>query len=190
MRPGKFLLLLPAAVSVIMFHALQASAVTYNVVPDPTSVTSSDSGVYGLADAVELAEAGDTLLLADGIYTDQIHSYVSGEQGNPITISGGRDAIIKADSPSVKIEHSWITLEVSYRLMYIYASQISIMQGGYLTPDTKRERLVRHGFSLGKKGASCNNISQYLLAYSILRPIRRHYLSAYTIHVFTLLSNN
>lgn len=98
------------------FHSHQAGAVTYNVVPDPTSTSSSDSEVvYGLSDAMELAEAGDTVLLADGTYTDRIESYVSGEVGNPITIVGGRGAVIKAPSPSVRVEHSYITLEVRWQ---------------------------------------------------------------------------
>ena len=100
-----------SAAFIIGFHIHQAHAATYNVVPDPSS-SSSGSGLYGLSGALEVATAGDTIFLADGTYTDQILSVVSGEDGSPITIIGGRDAVIQGESPSIEINHSWITLEV------------------------------------------------------------------------------
>ena len=108
-KQTKFLLLLAAAV--FLSSTAKTSAITYTVVPDAAS-TSTSPEVYSLSEAVELAVAGDIVSMADGIYTDQIQSYVAGEEGNPIKIIGGRGAVIKASSPSVRIEHSWITLEV------------------------------------------------------------------------------
>lgn len=113
MRPAAALRLLPAA-WVLTFHSHQARAYTFNVVADPASASSSDSEVYGLEEAMELAEPGDVVQLADGIYTDQLHSSVSGEEGDPITVSGGRGAVLMGSSPSVYIEHSWISLKVSW----------------------------------------------------------------------------
>ena len=69
--------------------------------------------MYTLADALASAEGGDVIVLANGTYTDKVESVVSGEEGNPITIMGEKGAVIQATSPSIHIEHSWITLEVS-----------------------------------------------------------------------------
>lgn len=110
MRKATRLQLLTSA-CIFIFLTDQVSSITYNVVPDPT-LTSTSLEVHSLSDAVELAVAGDVVSLADGTYTDQIQSYVSGQEGSPITIVGGRGAVVKAPSPSVRIEHSWITLEV------------------------------------------------------------------------------
>lgn len=41
-----------------------------------------------------------------------MHTTRPGEEGKPITITGGEGAVMKGDSTSVKVQHSWITLEV------------------------------------------------------------------------------
>lgn len=114
MRKAASLLLL-SAVSMLALHARQARADTYNVVPDVSSSSDSDDEVFSLAEALDSARAGDIIALGDGNYTDQLHSRVSGEEDNPITITGGRRAVIKGESPCVLIKHSWITLEVRAR---------------------------------------------------------------------------
>ncbi|CAN0411292.1 unnamed protein product, partial [Laminaria digitata] len=70
----------------------------------------NDDAIYSLPDALYRAEPGDTIVLANGTYTDRLESYASGEEGSPITIVGGRGAVLQSTSPSVHIEHSWITL--------------------------------------------------------------------------------
>ena len=96
-------------------------AVTFNVAPGVDSDSSDDSAgacspcIYSVSQALEMAQGGDTIVLADGTYTDRddrIMSVNDGEEGNPITIVGGRGAVIKVPSPSVYIVNSWITLEV------------------------------------------------------------------------------
>lgn len=96
----------------------QANAYTFNVVPDDKLPSADDSGedeLYNLMTALSLAEAGDTIELGDGTYKtlyDRLKTVVDGREGSPITIKGGRRAKIKAPSPSVRVEHSWITLRV------------------------------------------------------------------------------
>lgn len=109
-NPTSFLV--PPVVCLVALHAHRASAKIYTVVPD---VSSSDVAgeVYSLPDALEEAEGGDTISLQPGTYTDRIRSTGPGEDGNPITIVGTREAVLKATSPCVDITHSWITLEVS-----------------------------------------------------------------------------
>ena len=78
-------------------------------------VTASGDGDYDLSEAMDLAEPGDTVSLADGTYDQAIVSSRDGESGNPITVVGGRDAIINGafNHRNVWITHSFITLEVS-----------------------------------------------------------------------------
>ncbi|CAM9176520.1 unnamed protein product [Laminaria digitata] len=115
MRKATSFLLLPT-VCLITFHTRQASAAVYKVVPDASSSDGDNGGgdgeeVYSLLDALDRAQGGDTIALEDDTYTDRIKSTAAGEEGNPIVISGGRGAVLKASSPCVKITHSWITLE-------------------------------------------------------------------------------
>lgn len=79
---------------------------TYNVV-------ASGDGL-DLSDAMAVAEAGDTVSLADGTYDGAIVSTKDGTADAPITVTGGRGAIIKGDydSRSVLVTHSFITLKV------------------------------------------------------------------------------
>lgn len=94
----------------------QACATTYKVTPSgkwtSSSGYSSKSTVYSLPDALIKARAGDTVFLSDGTYTDRVESVIDGEKGHPIKIKGSHEAVIKAESPSVKITHSWITIQV------------------------------------------------------------------------------
>lgn len=97
-------------------HHHQANAHTYSVVPDDKLPSGDDGGdeLYNLMDALSLAEAGDIIELADGTYNslyDRLKTVVDGKKGSPITITGGRAAKLKAPSPSVRVEHSWITIQ-------------------------------------------------------------------------------
>lgn len=84
-----------------------ARAVTYDV--------SVDGDGFDLAEAMELAEAGDTVSLQDGIYEQALETVRDGEPGNPITVVGGPGAIINAQNDagrSVHVGHSFIELKV------------------------------------------------------------------------------
>ena len=87
-----------------------ANAVTYDV--------SATSDGMSLTEALELAQPGDTIHLADGIYDEAVVSCRDGEVDNPITIEGSSGAIINGDYSSrcVLINHSFITLRVSQQL--------------------------------------------------------------------------
>lgn len=111
MRYVAYLHSLPA-VCLITLKTHPASAFIYNVVPDAGS-SDSVNEVYSLLDALDRAVGGDTVSLADGTYSDQIHSTGPGEEGNPIVITGSRQVVLKANNPCVEITHSWITIEVT-----------------------------------------------------------------------------
>ncbi|CBJ32749.1 FirrV-1-B30 precursor [Ectocarpus siliculosus] len=73
-----------------------------------------DGDGFGLAEAMDLAEAGDTVSLQDGTYEQALETVRDGESGNPITVVGGPGAIIKAQnsaSRSVFVGHSFIELK-------------------------------------------------------------------------------
>lgn len=112
-----------SAVAGLLFslRANRVIAVTFNVAPGIDSESSDDGDgacspcIYSVSQAFDMARGGDTIVLADGTYTDRddrIRTVNDGEEGNPITIVGGRGAVIKTPSPSVYIENSWIHLEV------------------------------------------------------------------------------
>ncbi|CAM9436746.1 unnamed protein product [Ectocarpus sp. 8 AP-2014] len=73
-----------------------------------------DGDGFDLAEAMELAEAGDTVSLQDGTYDQALETVRGGESGNPITVVGGPGAIIKAQNSagrSVFVGHSFIELK-------------------------------------------------------------------------------
>ena len=107
----KSLLALMAMVVAILVP-LAAVAVTFDV-------SSSGDGM-GLSEALQLAEPGDTISLADGTYDTAIVSYRDGQDGQPITVEGGPDAVINGNfkSRSVLINHSFISLRVSHRTQF------------------------------------------------------------------------
>ena len=84
---------------------LGATATTYNVYPSGGELT--------INEAMSLAEAGDTVSLADGTYDEAIVSKRDGTESSPITVKGGRSAVINGgySSRNVLITHSYITLE-------------------------------------------------------------------------------
>ena len=101
------------AVVVAVLVPLAVVAVTFDV-------SSSGDGM-GLYEALKLAEAGDTISLADGKYDTAIVSYRDGKEGQPITLKSGPDAVIiggNDDSRSVQINHSFISLLVSHRTKF------------------------------------------------------------------------
>ena len=97
---------------VVAIHELLATSVTYDV--------SASGNDMGLTEALEMAEPGDTVHLADGIYDIALVSYRDGEEDDPITIEGSREAVINGahSSRSVLINHSFITLRVSQLLPF------------------------------------------------------------------------
>ncbi|CAM9972501.1 unnamed protein product, partial [Ectocarpus sp. 13 AM-2016] len=90
-----------------------ASAATYEVSPDGDPMT--------LTAALEVAGAGDTISLGDGIYREPLVTMNAGVEGNPLVIEGGRGAVINYftgdksmmwSQKVVDIRHSWVTLRV------------------------------------------------------------------------------
>ncbi|CAM9939244.1 unnamed protein product [Ectocarpus sp. 6 AP-2014] len=99
--------LLRSALLLLLLLILSPSAfaVTYNV--------SADGDGIDLYEAMDLAQAGDTVNLQNGTYDSALVSVRDGEFGSPITVAGGAGAIIKGSSSSrsVFITHSFITLK-------------------------------------------------------------------------------
>ncbi|CAB1118084.1 unnamed protein product [Ectocarpus sp. CCAP 1310/34] len=89
----------------LLLHSPSARAVTFDA--------SADGDGFDLYEAMDLAQAGDTVNLQDGTYDSALVSVRGGEFGSPITVSGGPGAIIKGSysSRSVLITHSFITLK-------------------------------------------------------------------------------
>lgn len=105
----------------IFFAPGRINAATYEV-----SAGGGD-GTLTLSEAMELAEAGDTVLLEDGIYEEALETVRDGESGNPIVVEGGPNAILNGmKSPAVFITHSFIELKVRSSLhrvaIYLIAS--------------------------------------------------------------------
>lgn len=124
---------------VLAFYAPIATAVTYDV------SASGDSGM-GLPEALELAQPGDSIYLADGIYDTALVSYRDGEVDNPITIEGSSDAIINGDysSRSVLINHSFINLRVSQTLLRYFISNLFRFSFRVNFDNVDEEQVVMH----------------------------------------------
>ncbi len=101
------LLLLIGATTHHLLAGVGVAAITLDV-------TADGNGDYDLFTAMDEAEPGDIVSLADGTYDQPIVSVKDGEPGNPITVVGGPGAIINGDynSRNVLITHSFITLQV------------------------------------------------------------------------------
>lgn len=102
------LLLLVGATTHRLLTGVGVAAFTFDVTANGVDDT------WDLSEAMSSAQAGDIVSLADGTYDQAIVSENDGEPGNPITVVGGRGAIINGDfnSRSVLIKHSFITLKV------------------------------------------------------------------------------
>lgn len=104
---SQLLLLLPLLLPLLSVTPSVHAATVYDVSAD------GSSGL-DLYEAMDLAEAGDTVSLADGTYDQAVVSVRDGASGSPITVVGGPGAIINGDysSRSVFISHSFITIQV------------------------------------------------------------------------------
>lgn len=89
--------------------------VTYYVNPNGNDMNdglSSSTPFKTIRHALEVAEAGDTIFLMDGVYMEDIKSIKDGYANAPITITGSKHAVVKGSSNKiVKIEHDYIRLE-------------------------------------------------------------------------------
>ncbi len=111
-------------------HSSMAASHAVRIVAAAIALTSANAAVYdvspdgqpmSLTAALGKAGAGDTIKLADGTYREPIVTQQGGEDGKPLTIEGGRGAVINYFSGDqsmmwsqnvVDIKHSWVTLRV------------------------------------------------------------------------------
>src|SRR5689334_15496038 len=72
-------------------------------------LTPSDS----ILDALRRAQPGDTIILADGLYKQDVITDHSGQPGAPITLTGSRRAIIAGagEARIIQVFHPYITLD-------------------------------------------------------------------------------
>ncbi len=99
---------------IIFLVAPDSNAATYEV-------SAGGDSTLTLSEAMELAEAGDTVFLEDGIYEDALETVRDGETDNPIVVEGGPNAILNGiKSPSVFVTHSFIELKVRFFHIRLY----------------------------------------------------------------------
>lgn len=71
---------------------------------------------YSLAGALAEAGPGDIVSLANGTYDEPLVTVAGGEDGNPLVIEGGPEAVFNAYTGDrdkvVYVQHSWVTLRV------------------------------------------------------------------------------
>lgn len=127
------------------FGAKDSYSRVYHVSPsgnDDNDGTTADKALLTIDKALSFAAAGDSIVLADGIYDQTVASIKDGRQDAPITIRGSRGAVLRgADGFGrvMEIRHNHITLqgftidgkhgagdsEADYRdkLLYVIGSQ-------------------------------------------------------------------
>lgn len=108
--PFKFLLLIAMSVS-----DSPVFATDFYVSPqgsDEGSGNSSDSPIQTIQLAVDKAQPGDTINLAPGIYLQDFITRTDGIEGQPITITGSPDAVIKGGGRGriIEVNHSHVVL--------------------------------------------------------------------------------
>lgn len=79
-------MLLSVVAAVVALPAVVVVAEDFQVSPDGQP--------FSIAQALDVAGPGDTVVLSDGVYSDPILTVRSGNEGSPITITGGSGAII------------------------------------------------------------------------------------------------
>lgn len=111
-------LVLNTASSTTSYQAAEGDPHTasYYVSPagdDAAPGTNPQRPLASIQKALELADAGDVIELADGEYAQSIRSVRSGTKDAPITIKGSRSAVVRggSDSRIIEIHHDYITLE-------------------------------------------------------------------------------
>lgn len=82
----------PAAATLLAVVAAVALSSVHVVAED--FQVSPDGQPLSIEQALDVAGPGDTVVLSDGVYSDPILTVRSGEEGSPITITGGSGAII------------------------------------------------------------------------------------------------
>ncbi|MDB5186895.1 MAG: Secreted protein [Candidatus Saccharibacteria bacterium] len=100
-----------------IFPSQRSYAQQYYVSPagkDTNNGTSEQAAFYSIDKAVSIAEAGNTINLADGRYDQTISSVKSGTSDKTITIQGSKDAVVGGNPEEgrvVEIMHDYITLK-------------------------------------------------------------------------------
>ncbi|CAN0370532.1 unnamed protein product [Pylaiella littoralis] len=157
-------------VLVLVLQPPSARAIVYNV-------SASGSGL-DLYEAMDLAEAGDTVSLADGTYDGAIVSTRDGTKDNPITVVGGADAIINGEfgDRSVHITHSFMTLKgfsVQGKIgpsnsTEDYVEKCVYVEGtGGVNSSSPLDGFVMEGLSIENCGGECVRLKDYVVNANI-----------------------
>src|SRR5262245_32873126 len=115
--PGKaFIALLVLLTPIVLWLPVVASRQVYYVSPagdDHNSGTSQAAPFLQIQRAVDLAQPGDVIVLAAGVYRQDVVSRRSGSPDAPITIRGSTTAVVQGAGSDrvIEINHSYITLE-------------------------------------------------------------------------------
>lgn len=106
-----------------VFSVAAAFAVSMSSVVAEDFQVSPDGQPFSIAQALDVAGPGDSVVLSDGVYSEPILTVRSGEKGSPITITGGSGAIISGafddrvgDVKNVEREERFVFLHVHFRL--------------------------------------------------------------------------
>ncbi|MCH7730829.1 right-handed parallel beta-helix repeat-containing protein [Patescibacteria group bacterium] len=113
----RYLIVIFFALTIAVYFALYSrGGVSYYVSPlgdDSNSGISPDAALKTIQEAINLAQPGDTINLADGTYSQDIITKRDGTKNRPITIKGSADAILKGEMKAriFEVNHSYIYVE-------------------------------------------------------------------------------
>lgn len=120
-----FLVLLFAGLSSYLYFSGKRQIIFEDFVPPTAKFYVSPSGsdqndglsektpFFTIQKALDLAQPGDVIRLAEGIYAQDIRSVRDGSEKNPIILTGSHSSVLKGNgSPRIiEINHDYITLE-------------------------------------------------------------------------------
>eukprot|EP00752_Nemacystus_decipiens_P016996 g15219.t1 len=134
---------------------------------------SPDGTPYSIGSALAEAGPGDTVVLADGEYDEAIVTVQGGERGNPLTITGGRSAVINAEYHGrvVLVQHSWVTIEgftVDGKIADAdeaasYANKGVFVDSGNTSGDETLEGFVMREMSIINCGDECVRLKNFVV---------------------------
>ena len=97
-------------------HPMRAASVDYYVNPagsDANAGTDSTKPFKTIQHALDLAQPGARIILAPGVYAQDIHSVRDGAASAPITLAGPADAVVQGGGAAriIEINHDYVVLE-------------------------------------------------------------------------------
>jgi delta-aminolevulinic acid dehydratase/porphobilinogen synthase len=140
-----------SVVALLLLAPAAARAADLHVAPNGTGDGKPGTPFGTVAAALAVAQPGDTVILADGTYTERLQSVRGGTEQAPIRVraSTPRAAVVRQSGNVARIAHPYVVLEG----LVLDGQDGLVDAGGYVTNDDTVEALVKQAVSHAEAGA-------------------------------------